>query len=79
MSTNTIVPDDWKKDFGKIIEETDGTKKRGERGWICPKCGRANAPWKSSCDCTHYVPYTPPYYPIPYHPSTPYITWCVSG
>lgn len=23
-----------------------------EYGWICPKCGRANAPWKSSCDCT---------------------------
>lgn len=20
-------------------------------GWICPKCGRVNAPWKSHCDC----------------------------
>lgn len=22
-----------------------------QRGWICPKCGRVNAPWKPSCDC----------------------------
>ena len=23
----------------------------GETGWICPKCGRGIAPWKSYCDC----------------------------
>ena len=23
-----------------------------QQGWICPKCGRVNAPWKSGCDCT---------------------------
>ena len=23
-----------------------------EYGWVCPKCGRANAPWKSFCDCS---------------------------
>lgn len=22
-----------------------------QQGWVCPKCGRVNAPWKSSCDC----------------------------
>lgn len=21
-------------------------------GWICPRCGTINAPWKSKCDCT---------------------------
>lgn len=20
-------------------------------GWTCPRCGRGNAPWKSTCDC----------------------------
>lgn len=20
-------------------------------GWVCPKCGKVNAPWKESCDC----------------------------
>lgn len=23
----------------------------GERGWICPICGRALAPWMSECPC----------------------------
>lgn len=23
----------------------------GQTGWICPKCGRVNAPWKGTCDC----------------------------
>lgn len=31
-------------------------------GWVCPKCGRVNAPWKSTCDCYKGIslPYTPP-------------------
>ena len=23
----------------------------GQQGWVCPKCGRVNAPWKGTCDC----------------------------
>ena len=22
-----------------------------EYGWVCPRCNRVNAPWKSQCDC----------------------------
>ena len=22
-----------------------------QQGWICPKCGRVNAPWLPCCDC----------------------------
>ena len=41
-------------------------------GWVCPKCGRVNAPWKGTCDCSNGVatPYTPPntpYTPAPYY------------
>lgn len=28
------------------------TPSRAEQGWECPRCGRINAPWKSSCDCS---------------------------
>ena len=23
-----------------------------EYGWVCPRCSRVNAPWKSQCDCS---------------------------
>ena len=26
-------------------------KPHGETGWVCPRCGRGVAPWKSYCDC----------------------------
>lgn len=40
----------------------------GNYGWICPKCGRGNAPWKESCDCVNPIPH----WPIPwYSPQEP--------
>lgn len=23
-----------------------------QQGWLCPRCGRINAPWLPACDCT---------------------------
>lgn len=28
------------------------THDKAERGWECPRCGRINAPWVRSCDCS---------------------------
>ena len=50
-------------------------------GWVCPRCGRVNAPWKGSCDCFNDIPApnTPPNTPFPLapyyepdNPQTPY-------
>ena len=29
----------------------DSPKIGGSYGWICPVCGRGNAPWNSYCPC----------------------------
>ena len=29
-----------------------------EMGWVCPRCGRVNAPFRSFCDCKVSVSYT---------------------
>lgn len=48
-------------------------------GWVCPVCGKGNAPWKTSCDCINdnpdCVPYKRyPYNPNPYSPFNPIYT-----
>lgn len=29
-----------------------------EEGWLCPRCGRVNAPWVRQCDCTGWTDWT---------------------
>ena len=38
----------WK---GEFIANSPTTPTVITYGWVCPKCGRANAPWVSSCAC----------------------------
>lgn len=44
-------------------------------GWVCPKCGKVNAPWKDSCNCHLNTPYTPPNTPAPTTPFNPMLYW----
>lgn len=51
-------------------------------GWVCPKCGRVNAPWKDHCDCDggsgpiwkfdYDHPHYKDYYELPKGPTKPY-------
>ena len=43
-------------------------------GWICPICGKVNAPWKDYCNCYLNIPYTPPNTPTPM-PLNPTPSW----
>lgn len=44
-------------------------------GWVCPRCGKVNAPWKDSCNCYLNIPYTPPNTPAPATPFNPTPYW----
>ena len=45
-------------------------------GWVCPLCGRANAPWLSQCPCQPKTTwtFTSPTAPLEWDPEKPYCT-----
>jgi hypothetical protein len=57
-------------------ETTDNSVKATmPTGWVCPKCGRVNAPWVAACDCKAQIVFVPQPYPVymprPYYPVNP--------
>ena len=45
------------------------------KGWICPRCNKVNAPSVKSCDCVEPIWVTPYFYYYPYYPNhLPYYT-----
>lgn len=40
------------------INTSDYAQFSGSQGWICPKCGRVNAPWVMACPCSETKTYT---------------------
>lgn len=73
-----------KSTTGQINSESVTINPPMSYGWICPKCGRVNAPWKDHCDCSNGIavpdaPLNTPFYnppteiPIPFKPCGP--TW----
>ena len=71
---STFVPTTTSTDKVKTAESTTETSTSTtykisssptEYGWVCPRCNKVNAPWKSTCDCSGGY-YHPTWYPWDY-------------
>ena len=41
---------------GDAPEPIQQSHTAGNLGWVCPRCGRVNAPWAQMCPCVPPVP-----------------------
>ena len=52
FTRTTVTPITDSSTTGPTTSEiTNRPKIGGSYGWICPVCGRGNAPWNSCCPC----------------------------
>lgn len=66
FDSNVSIDDEWTPPDLKIVKDDEIVKSSqlidkaghlGVTGWVCPVCGRGNAPWNSTCSCKGYVPF----------------------
>lgn len=69
---NTTTPVNLGAPFpGTEPVEFHGPAFPAPQGWICPRCGAANAPFVAQCPCHQAPPSYPPYGPWRTDPWTP--------
>ena len=74
MDKVTIEKDTVTNNTSTAINNTSH-RKNTDYGWICPVCGRGNAPWNSSCSCRGgYWTYPTPWWRQTYYTTCSNIT-----
>jgi len=51
MSENVIEREAADTVTGDVPEPISQSHAAGNLGWVCPRCGRVNAPWAQMCPC----------------------------